>query len=341
MEETENGEGNNPSAGAYADGIIATTDENDEAQAQQPTPDPVPANAESQPTYSACETDVENMLHDIISQACEPREWLQFIGRKDYKIADGRLDLQHSGHRDIASLLHAIFHKINDTADRKYSPTRINHRNIHLQLNTADDSPAIASPDIFKAYSGLSDLLRNSDMSFVELAKEVKFLCQDIAENAKYLFLRFDEVRGFPTKPDLEWSFVVLLAITVLSQPELYDALPEPRANKEMQYLTYQDQISDLLKYLRHNSDKYRHWSTAKITRVWECLQEMLQKEYQTAVDYPVHGNDNPGPADDSAGARRVPRENVLAADALLAKRAAKRTAPLLVAQNGKKMRKV
>lgn len=263
-----------------------------------------------QPKKNTDDQDAKNMLHDIIEHAYEPRQWLHFIGRNDYKIADGAAIFKEGGHRNVGSLLHAVFHKINDTPQQKYVQSIILYDNIYVKLNSAAASPHISCPNIFKSYGDLSSIFdEKSNMSFPELAKRVKPLCKGIAQGVKYLFLTREDTRCFITEPELDWSFVVLLVITVLSQPELFAYLQELGFTKEKHSRIYEDQVSDLLKYLRHNSKrgKYKGWSTTRITRGWERLQEKLQAEYRGAEGTFAEGYEEFRPGDEGEGSTQPP----------------------------------
>ncbi|KAH7382423.1 hypothetical protein DE146DRAFT_226713 [Phaeosphaeria sp. MPI-PUGE-AT-0046c] len=248
--------------------------------------------------------DARTMLEHIIELAHDPRQWAHFIGR-DYKITRGAAPAKRDGHSNAGSLLYYIFHKINDHPGRSYKRLAIDHENTRVTLNAPGASAELPSPAIFKPYSDLSRIFDDmSTMNFSDTAKALHLLCKDIARNAKYLFLNREAARCFITEPELDWSFVVLLVITVLPQPELFDALREFGFSNKKHFRIHKDQICDLLKYLCSNSPRgyYEDWTPSKVFCVWERLQVMLRKEYSNA-DYSLgHTHGGSGPADGGEG---------------------------------------
>jgi hypothetical protein len=220
---------------------------------------------------------VDEMLNHIVDLARRPSEWLDSLSPQDYLIKDDQYQRAlEAGHRDSDSLLRAAFHKINDDSAKQYNAKLSDDETMKVKLKLLDTASEIGVIEFWKPYGTLAVLYEKlSTMSFEAKAQAFSTLWKDIATKTQYLFYARQN-RHFRYRPR-KWSFVVLLVITCAAQVDLEGALGE-LASYEDHFETYNDQIADTLKLLRHHCDAYKEMSTPEITAIWYHLHKRLRE---------------------------------------------------------------
>jgi hypothetical protein len=209
----------------------------------------------------------EVMLSQIINLVRSPREWLDFLDSGDYRISRGSLVVKGAGHvNDAKDILHYLIHKINDNPAKKYEPLVNEYEAIWVDTNTAGDPKSFRAPQIWEPYSVLmdSDTEKNLDNTpFADKVAVCMALWKDIVDKLPFLFLD----RRLKTAPR-HWSFVVLLVLTCVPQPDLCEAL-----GITTNYTSgLRKQVFDLLDHLCNEWEEYKHFTAPEITEIWDHL---------------------------------------------------------------------
>jgi hypothetical protein len=218
----------------------------------------------------------DEMLNHIVELASRPNEWLDSLSPQDYLINDVQYKRAlEVGHWDADSLLRAAFHKIHDDPAKQYKAKLFDYETMKVKLKLPDNASEIGVIEFWKPYGTLAVLSEElSTMSFEAKAQAFSTLWKDIATKAQYLFYARQN-RHFSHRPR-EWSFVILFVITCAAQVDLEGALGD-LASFEDHFKTYNDQVTDTLKLLRHHWDAYETMSTPEITAIWYHLHKKLR----------------------------------------------------------------
>jgi hypothetical protein len=218
----------------------------------------------------------DEMLNYIVELASRPNEWLDSLSPQDYLIKDDQYKRAlEAGFWDADNLLRAAFHKIHDDPAKQYKAKLFDYETMKVKLKLPDNAPEIGVIEFWKPYSTLAVLYEKlSTMSFEAKAQAFSTLWKDIATKTQYLFYARQN-RHFNHRPR-EWSFVVLFVITCAAQVDLEGTLGE-LASYEDHFKTYNDQLADTLKLLRHHCDAYETMSTPEITAIWYHLHKKLR----------------------------------------------------------------
>jgi hypothetical protein len=218
----------------------------------------------------------DEMLNYIVELASRPNEWLDSLSPQDYLIKDDQYKpALEAGFWDADNLLRAAFHKIHDDPAKQYKAKLFDYETMKVKLKLPDNAPEIGVIEFWKPYSTLAVLHEKlSTMSFEAKAQAFSTLWKDIATKTQYLFYARQN-RYFSHCPR-EWSFVVLFVITCAAQVDLEGALGE-LASYEDHFKTYNDQVANTLKLLRHHCNAYETMSTPEITAIWYHLHKKLR----------------------------------------------------------------
>jgi hypothetical protein len=218
----------------------------------------------------------DEMLNHIVELASRPNEWLDSLSPQDYLINNVQYKRAlKAGLWDADSLLRAAFHKIRDDPAKQYKAGLFDYETMKVKLKLPDNAPEIGVIELWKPYGTFAVLSEElSTMSFEAKAQAFSTLWKDIATKTQYLFYARQN-RHFSHRAR-EWSFVVLFVITCAAQVDLEGALGE-LASYEDHFKTYNDQVTDTLKLLRHHCNAYETMSTPEITAIWYHLHKKLR----------------------------------------------------------------
>ncbi|KAH4412050.1 hypothetical protein HBH92_106720 [Parastagonospora nodorum] len=216
-----------------------------------------------------------DMLKYLISLACQPNEWVDFLGPNDYEITSGEETVRSAGHRNAESFLRAALYKIDDELSRTYIQRNTNYQNVTVILHAHDVPRPTRVAVVWKPFSDLHEISRKPHTSVVHYAQELQHLWKNIVKLAPHLSLAVTPDRGIMPPPPRSISFVIFLTVTCAPQAELQGVL-EYLAPGSDQFNTVQDCIPDGLKALRHEHPVYKGMSTLEITAIWARLNNMM-----------------------------------------------------------------
>ncbi|KAH3952244.1 hypothetical protein HBI56_165080 [Parastagonospora nodorum] len=216
-----------------------------------------------------------DMLKYLISLACQPNEWVDFLGPNDYEITSGEETVRSAGHRNAESFLRAALYKIDDELSRTYIQRNTNYQNVTVILHAHDVPRPTRVAVVWKPFSDLHEISRKPHTSVVHYAQELQHLWKNIVKLAPHLSLAVTPDRGIMPPPPRSISFVFFLAVTCAPQAELQGVL-EYLAPGSDQFNAVQDCIPDGLKALRHEHPVYKGMSTLEITAIWARLNNMM-----------------------------------------------------------------
>jgi hypothetical protein len=221
----------------------------------------------------------DEMLIHILQLANNPREWLDFLSVDDYEIFQGRILAKEFGHATAYDVLVYMFGKMNDDPFKQYHPNLFEYDDIKIVLRALGDPETARTPAaIWSPYSVLAELCRKEARREIhQKAKEHKKLWTAIVDNAPYLLLDLDE-RRFPLRAAPgDFSYVVLLVMTLACERQLRQAQTLVVDDNE-HFQMYQHRVFSLLERLR--KDKYPHDTVLEIVHIWEHLQNRILKAY-------------------------------------------------------------
>ncbi|KAH5240523.1 hypothetical protein HBI42_164450 [Parastagonospora nodorum] len=216
-----------------------------------------------------------DMLKYLISLACQPNEWVDFLGPNDYEITSGEETVRSAGHRNAESFLRAALYKIDDELSRTYIQRNTNYQNVTVILHAHDVPRPTRVAVVWKPFSDLHEISRKPHTSVVHYAQELQHLWKNIVKLAPHLSLAVTPDRGIMPPPPRSISFVFFLAVTCAPQAELQRVL-EYLAPQSDKFNAVQDCIPDGLKALRHEHPVYKGMSTLELTAIWARLNNML-----------------------------------------------------------------
>ncbi|KAH4173979.1 hypothetical protein HBI04_079800 [Parastagonospora nodorum] len=216
-----------------------------------------------------------DMLKYLISLACQPNEWVDFLGPNDYEITSGEETVHSTGHRNVESFLRAALYKIDDDLTRTYIQRNTNYQNVSVILHAHDVPRPTSVADVWKPFSDLHEIVRKNPTSVAQYATDLQYLWKNIVKLAPHLSLAVTPDRGIMPPPPRSISFVFFLAVTCAPQAELQGVL-EYLAPGSDQFNAVQDHISDGLKALRHEHPVYKGMSTLELTAIWARLNNVM-----------------------------------------------------------------
>jgi hypothetical protein len=226
------------------------------------------------------EEQARSMLLHIIDLACQPTEWIDFLGPRDYTVVEGESIIIKAGHHTPMSFLRAALFKLDDDKDKSYHQGAIDYKHVSVSLRAWDSIRPTSVIDIWAPFSALHKL--NSELNPQTNMLRFRELGKDIVKLAPHLALEFNPHRPFARTPPRSISFVFFFAVTCVSQTELQAAIGELAAHGN-HFIKYHDYVSDGLKGLRHECEVYASMTTPKVAAIWECLRDMLIAEYWKA----------------------------------------------------------
>ncbi|KAF1843251.1 uncharacterized protein K460DRAFT_432831 [Cucurbitaria berberidis CBS 394.84] len=240
------------------------------------------ANQSIQDDDSLLDAKAKQMFDHILDLASNPREWLDFLGQDDFGIAKGSALLTDYGHSSAYDMLVYVFGKMNDNLAKKYEQTCYNYKDITVQVG---EEPDLYRPNkIWKAYSILVESRRAlSSMRGEEKVRWYNNLWRKIVSRTPYLLRTATDTTLHHYRKQ---SYVLLLVLTLASEPALGQHVKRNDALLDNHNIWYQDGVSDLLKYLRH--DKYPGSSTCEVTKIFSHLSARIhgeQEDYGLATE--------------------------------------------------------
>jgi len=273
----------------------ATEEENDLTLIQNMSLLPVclqkaPMHASIRPALTATKESPENdqspaptlddraydMLKHIVSLACQPNEWVDFLRPKDYSIISGEETVYSAGHKSTESFMRAALYKIDDELTKTYFPRTTHYHKVDVMFHGHNAPHPIRVTDVWKPFSDLHSLVRMNHTSVAHYAPDLRFLWRGIVERAPHLTLPLNSDRGITPPPRRNISFVLFLVATCAPQAELQGVLEYLTPHSD-QFNTVQDCISDGLKALRHECPMYTGVSTLELTAIWARLNNMME----------------------------------------------------------------
>jgi hypothetical protein len=220
------------------------------------------------------------MLLHIIELACQSREWIDFMGSRDYTIAKGELIVSKVGHHTAESFLRAALYKLDDDKDKAYHQGAIDYKHVAVSLRAWHSIRPTSVVDIWAPFSALHKL--NSELNSQTDMLRFRELGKVIVKLAPHLALELNPDRLLARTPPRSISFAFFLAVTCVSQTELQAAMGELAVHGN-HFIKYHEYVSDSLKGLRHEYDVYASMTTPKVAAIWEYLHDMLMAEYRKA----------------------------------------------------------